>query len=319
MKREIGGYIELDKYHLPMLHEDGIALNCGRNALAYLFKSKGIKKIKIPYFICDSVSGICCREGVEISYYHIGLNFKPVNDLKIHEDEWLYLVNYYGQLSNEEVLDYTSKYKRVIVDQAQAYFKEPLPGIDTLYTCRKWFGVADGAFLYTDTPLDDDLPQDESYGRMEFLLGRFECSANEFYFEYSKNNEIFATEPIKRMSKLTQNLLHGIDYQAVKWRRVENFRYLHEKLGIVNSLELKDGDFMYPFMAENGSMLRMKLQQERIYIPTLWPFVLKVMDQDSLEYKMADNILPLPIDQRYGIDDMEYMVKEINAFLEVFK
>ena len=34
--KEIGGYIEFDTYHLPMLHDEAIALNCGRNDLAYL-------------------------------------------------------------------------------------------------------------------------------------------------------------------------------------------------------------------------------------------------------------------------------------------
>ena len=42
--REIGGYIELDTYTGPMLHGDGIKLNCGRNALAYLIEAKEIKR-----------------------------------------------------------------------------------------------------------------------------------------------------------------------------------------------------------------------------------------------------------------------------------
>ena len=43
--REIGGYFELDKYSMPMLHEGAIALNCGRITLAYLIEAKGIEKI----------------------------------------------------------------------------------------------------------------------------------------------------------------------------------------------------------------------------------------------------------------------------------
>lgn len=33
MIKKIGGYIELDRYQLPMRHEKAIALNCGRSAL----------------------------------------------------------------------------------------------------------------------------------------------------------------------------------------------------------------------------------------------------------------------------------------------
>ena len=36
------------------------------------------------------------------------------------------------------------------------------------------------------------------------------------------------------MSRLTENLLHGIDYGAVKRRRTENFRTLHGAFREVN-------------------------------------------------------------------------------------
>lgn len=317
MMREIGGYIEFEYYHGKMLHEKAIALNCGRNCLAYLFKCRGIKKLKVPYFICNSVFNVCEREGVEKVYYHITQDFRPTPDLSLKSDEWLYLVNLYGQLSNEEIKNYVEKYERVIVDQANDYFAAPLPGVDSFYTCRKWFGVADGAFLYTTASLDDDLEKDESYSRMEFLLGRFERTADEFYAGYNANNNFFINEPIKRMSKLTMNILHGIDYSFVEKRRSENFAYLYERFSAVNQLNLKPGTFMYPLMIENGTEMRRKLQMEKIYIPTLWPTVFAVADQGNEEYKMAKNILPLPIDQRYGIDDMKYMADRIYELLEV--
>ena len=315
--KEIGGYIELDTYHHPMLHEDAIQLNCGRNCLAYLFKSRGIKRIKVPFFICDSIINICDREGVEKKYYHIGLDFKPVSDLQLENDEWLYLVNYYGQLSNDVIKGYIDRYDRVIVDQANGYFEDPLPHIDTLYTCRKWFGVSDGALLYTDTVLNDELPQDESYNRMRFLLGRYERNADEFYNEYTANNAFFRNEPVKKMSKLTYNLLHGIDYGEVKKRRKENFEYLHERLHRINHLSLQTAMFMYPLMIKNGSEIRKRLQTEKIYIPILWPTVFNICTQDDVEYKMSENILPLPIDQRYDISDMEYLTEKIFGCMDI--
>lgn len=309
--KEIGGYIEFEHYHGQMLHEDAIALNCGRNCLAYLFKSRGIKKLKVPNFICNSIFNVCDRESVEKVYYRIDSTFKPASEMTLESDEWLYLVNLYGQLNNDEIAGYVEKYGRVIVDQANDYYANPLPGVDTFYTCRKWFGVADGAFLYTSKSLHDEFPLDESFDRMRFLLGRFERTANEFYSEYNANNKYFIDQPIKRMSKLTWNLLHGIDYGFVEKRRKENYMYLHEKLSFINQLQLKPAAFMYPLMIENGAAVRKRLQSEKIYIPTLWPTVFEVADENSLEYKMAENILPLPIDQRYGIDEMEYIVQEV--------
>ena len=305
--REIGGYIELDTYTGEMLHENSIKLNCGRNALAYLLREKQIKTIWMPKFMCDSCDYVLSSYEVKIHYYSIGLDFKP--HVEQRGDDWLYVVNFYGQLSNEYL---ASLGKNVIVDNAQAYFQSPISGIDTLYTCRKFFGVPDGAILYTDKQIEIS-EKDESFERMHFLLGRYERSAQEFYQEYVDNNRTFQEEPIKRMSKLTENLLHGLDYNVIRKKRTENFAYLHERLANSNRLKLivPDGAFMYPYYVENGFELRKRLQAEKIFIPTLWPAVLNRCNQNELEYQMARNILPIPVDQRYGIEDMDYIIKKI--------
>lgn len=315
--REIGGYFELDKYSMPMLHEGAIALNCGRNTLAYLIEAKGIEKIKVPKFLCDTVREVCEKEKISISFYSITRDFLP-EELTLEADEWLYLVNFYGQLDNDIIRGYVEKYERVIVDHAQAYFQMPLENVDTLYTCRKFFGVADGGILYTDTKLDRKIPQDESFDRMGFVLGRFERSASEFYAEAASNNDFFADEPIKLMSKLTENLLHGIDYEAVKQKRTRNFEILHEAFGKINPLKLTvpQGAFMYPLYLENGGEIRRKLQAKKIFIPTLWPDVFEHCDESELEYDYAKNILPIPVDQRYDEEDMKYIMEEIEKCMK---
>ena len=310
--QEFGGYIELDKYELPLLHEGAIALNCGRNALAYLIKARNIKKILIPKFLCDSIQKLCKRENVQYKYYSIGKDFLPLS-IDLASDEWLYIVNFYGQISNEILEMLVNQYQRVIIDNVQAYFQMPISNVDTIYTCRKFFGVADGAFLYTDAKLGQNLELDESFDRMRFLLGRFERTAAEFYSEYVANNDMFENEPIKKMSKLTDNLLRGIQYEKVKRIRTENFKLLHTEFFDVNKLVLTvpDGAFMYPLYIENGTEIRKKLQKEKVYIPTLWPDVFDVCEPFELEYDMAANILPLPCDQRYDENDILNLINII--------
>lgn len=123
-------------------------------------------------------------------------------------------------------------YKNIIIDNAQAYFHKPIRGIDTLYTCRKLFGVSDGAVLYTDKRLQRELSYDQSYEIIRFVLGRYEKESLQFYEDSVRNNELFENEPVKMMSKLTYNLLHGINYDEVKRKRTENFVYLKDNTGI---------------------------------------------------------------------------------------
>lgn len=315
---EIGGYIEFEHYNRSMLHQNAIKLNCGRNALAYLIEAKSINKIAMPLFMCDSCESVFNKYNVEVRYYSIGLDFKPKNII-LSDDEWLYVVNFYGQLTNDYLVSLKEKYNRLIVDNAQAYFQMPVDGVDILYTCRKFFGVADGAILYTDKLLKRELLIDESFDRMRFLLGRFERTASEFYAEYAKNNDLFDREGIKYMSKLTENLLRSIDYEEVKQKRTENFDYLNKNLKDINKLNLTvpDGAFMYPFYIENGGKIRKKLQEKKIYIPTLWPAVFNRCQETDLEYDMAQNTLPLPIDQRYGARELEMVIGELERCMRI--
>lgn len=306
--KEIGGYIEFEYYHRPMLHDDGIKLNCGRNALAYILKAYDIHKIAMPKFMCDSCDKIL--DSIRVRYYSVGLDFKPVID-SAEEDEWIYVVNFYGQLSEDFLVSLKRQYK-IIVDNAQAYFDKPIEGVPTIYTCRKFFGVTDGAIVYLEKQIEVK-EQDESFNRMRFLMGRYERTASEFYLDYLENNRILANEPIKKMSILTENLLRAIDYEDICKRRTENFAYLDEKLRTVNKLQLTvpNGPFMYPLYLENGADIRKKLQEKKIFIPTLWPAVFDKCAENELEFEMAKNILPIPVDQRYRIEDMEYIISEI--------
>lgn len=314
--KEIGGYIELDKQDGSIYHDKAVALNCGRAALEYIIRAKNVKRILLPSFCCDSIAQPCHKLGVDFEYYHVGVDFYPILPEYISDETWIYLVNYYGQISNEWLSNFKSTHEKLIVDNSQAYFQKPVNGADTIYTCRKFFGVSDGAFLYTDTRLND-LSQDYSYERIHYILGRFEKSAGEFYAESVRNNEFFKNEPIKLMSKLTDNLLRSINYEKIKERRTENFSYLHDKLGKYNRLKLTvpEGAFMYPLYISNGVNIRKSLQAEKIFVPTLWPDVFEHCNAESVEYDMAANILPLPIDQRYSIIDMNKVLEEVEKWL----
>ena len=61
--------------------------------------------------------------------------------------------------------------------------------------------------------------------------------------------------------------------------------------------------------------LKNKLRTKNIH-PTLWRNVIDENPQDSIEYKYAKNILPIPCDQRYSKKDMKYIVETIFKILE---
>jgi len=100
----------------------------------------------------------------------------------------------------------------------------------------------------------------------------------------------------------------------VKARREENFAYLHENLGSTNRLNVRKvvGPYMYPYYCEDGARVRKALQAKKIYISMLWPTIPE--EASGEEKDLAVNILPLPVDQRYTREDMEYMLEELRKY-----
>ena len=314
MHKEIGGYLELERVTGPMLHGKALALSSGRACLSYLIEQRGIRKIALPDFNCDVVEAVCRAHELDIRFYPVGADLRP-KALKTEDDEWFYLVNFYGQLPADELQSIAERVPRLIVDNAQAYFDLPLKGVDTLYTCRKFLGVPDGGFVYTDAP-ERELPADESRERMDFVLGRFERPAGEYFAAAAQNNEALSMEP-KRMSALTENLLHAVDYERVKRIRTENFRRLHEGLGERNLLKVRltEGGYAYPLMLPEGQTIRKKLIEQKIFVPMLWPNVPGQQPEDSEACRLAEQILPLPCDQRYGAEEMDFIIRAVRDCL----
>ena len=300
---EIGGYFELEKLIHNEYYSDLIALNTARNAMAYLIKAKGIKKLVIPAYLCDSIYKVCEREGCHYEFYKVDEKFQPIFEKKLNENEWLYIVNYYGQVRNSTELK--KKYNRIILDNVQAFFQKPIDGIDTLYSCRKFFGVPDGSYLSTDCRMD--VEQDISKDRMTHILGRYECSASEFYKSYVDNEETYNNLPVREMSKLTHNIMGAIDYETVKRKREENFKYIFRRLQHINGIEVEEaeGPFAYPLYIKNGLEIKKRLAKKGIFIASLWPAAFKF---GGLARDYSENILPLPCDQRYTLEHIKLMI-----------
>ena len=322
MQKEIGGYFELEEMSGEEYYPELYKVNLGRTALLWLLKERKYKKIILPYFLCESVVEICQNNHIETEFYHLDENLDILYPKKtLNKNECLYLVNYYGQLTDNKILEYQKIYGNIIVDHTHAFFQRPLEHVDTLYSCRKFWGVSDGAYLATDVLLDMDKPRDRSNKRMGHILGRYEENAGTYYQDMLQNAAQYECMEIRLMSRLTQNLLRGIDYKAGKKKRENNYRVLKEELNSDNIFTevTPEGPFVYPYYHEKGQELRKWLATRKIFVPTYWRNVMQEQKPDSLEYRWASDILPLPCDQRYGSEEMRYIaasVKEWEATVE---
>ena len=313
----IGGYFSLELPQYEEYHKDAIRLNTGRNCLEYLLRARGYKKVYIPYYTCDVVLEPFNKLGIPYEYYHVDIHFEIRDHFTLKEGEALLYTNYYG-LKQRYVEQLAAKVgNRLIVDNTQAFYAKPVEGIDTFYTCRKFFGVPDGAYLYTDQQLDVELEQDQSFERMLSLTKRIDLSPEAGYQDFRDTSKALVGQPIKRMSKLTQRMMQGIDYNSVAHQRRANYQLLHEALGKDNNLELPlENDavpMVYPYLVPVNS-LRDKLIENKVFVARYWPNVLECSSKDEIDYLLAYQMQPLPIDQRYSKEEMHCIINIIKEY-----
>ena len=319
ISKAIGGYFELELPFCDEYHKKALRLNSGKNCLEYILRARKYKKVFIPYYTCEVV--LYPFEKLEVAYvfYHINEKLEIQEDIILHDGEALLYTNYFG-LKQIYVEQLAVKYgDQLIVDCTQAFYARPLENIDTFYTCRKFFGVSDGAYLYSNERADIQIEQSTSYERVAHLVKRIDVSPEFGFNDFHVSDNTLADEDIKMMSRFTQRVMQSIDYEKAGTKRRDNYNYLHMFLGENNLFTLALDDdavpMVYPFFS-NDEDLRSKLIDNKIFIARYWPNVLEWCLQKDWEYQLAKNLVCLPIDQRYNEDDMIYMLNLLNIYLK---
>lgn len=315
----IGGYFELaDKdCEGALMPVDGVALNTCRNALEYIIiQLPNVKRVFIPYYTCEAVIEPLKRVHVEYVFYHINEYLEIAEEIDLQGGDYLIANNYFG-IKDAYIAKLADKYgERLIVDNAQALFAPVLPGIKAAYSTRKYVGVADGGFavgVSAESALDYEF--DNSSEHDSHLCIRKEKGAVAGFKNYQANECKLDNQSIKRMSPQTKEILSQIDYDSIIEKRRQNYLYLSKALGEKNLLQLPSIDsftcpMVYPFMTDDES-LRGQLIKNKVFVARYWPNVLEWCKEGDLEYRFAKQIIPLPIDQRYGEEDMKRIIEII--------
>ena len=319
--KAIGGYFELADADCECgsLPVDGIPLNTCRNAIEYIIlQLPDAKRIYVPYYTCEAVIEPLKRLSIEYEFYHINEQLEIAEVLTLGDGDYLIANNYFG-IKDAYIAELAKEYgDKLIVDNAQALFAPVLPSVKAAYSTRKFVGVSDGGFavgVYETCATDYE--EDNSLEHDSHLYLRKEKGAEAGFKDYQANECRLDNQPIRRMSPQTKEILSYIDYDTIIEKRRQNYLFLSEVLNKRNKLKLPSIDsftcpMVYPFMIDDES-LRGRLIQNKVFVARYWPNVLDWCDEDELEYKLAAQIIPLPIDQRYSIEDMKIIIEIIKT------
>lgn len=312
--KAIGGYFELELTKKEEYHREAIRLNTGRNAFEYILLANSYAKVYMPFFTCDVLLEPLKKHQIAYEFYNIDEQFEPLFDYDIVQSNEIFLYTNYFGLKDNFIKTLAVQFKKLIIDNSQSFYSKPLTGIDTFYSPRKFFGVSDGAYLYSEKKMEKSFSKDFSFDRCSHLLKRMDSDAESGYSDFIVNDAGLMNQDIKEMSNLTQAILSAIDYKVSADKRMQNFNLLHQALKESNKLEmgiLKNSvPMVYPYWSDNSN-LRQKLLENKVYTAVYWNNVKKWSLAGTLEHQFVDEIVYLPIDQRCDEIDLNKIIKII--------
>lgn len=321
----IGGYFStetiLGKSSYPAAFRGTVLTNTGRNALEYILRElsevEKVTKVYLPYYTCEAVLQPICRIGIAYQFYHIDEQLELATPISLHENEYIIINNYFG-LQNAYIQRMVANYgEHLIVDNSQALYAPLIDGVKAFYSPRKFVGVSDGGFAWLEHPQETNLSGiskiDKSETRSKYLQIRAQKGAEAGYATFRESEDSLDNQPIKVMSADTRKALGKIDFEKIRKRRIDNFYQLALALNDKNKLKIpilthNDCPMVYPYWIDDES-LRQRLIDNRIYVAKYWPNIVEWCQSTDLEYKLMTHLIPLPIDQRYGEEEMKKIIE----------
>jgi hypothetical protein len=319
MRKEIGSFIELDLRNTGEYYSGAIniaRLNSARAGIYHACRILNCSSVYIPYYLCPTVKEFLTRKGIKVKSYFISERYEPVN-VKQEDDSAIVLVNYFGIIANSYLRKISRQFKNVIIDNCPAFYNNPIDDCYNIYSPRKFFGVPDGCYVVGKNAekLTDEYDQDFSSETSSFLMKRIEFGSSAVYHERMRNEERIDNADILNMSVLSKALLNSIDYSNIKKKRQNNFHFvndLYKGFNLVDPARFMDNEcvpMIYPLVVEDPDLVE-KLKEKQIYTGRWWKHVLSEVPEKSFEAKLSKFLVPIPIDQRYGKEELAYCYKE---------
>ena len=307
--KPIGGYFELELPRGKLPYPNAVPVNFGRGGLALIVQTRRYRRVWIPDYICPVVPRYLERIGVEHSTYEIDLNLEPTTIPQLERDEAFLYVNYFGvKDACCRALEQTQK--NLILDLTQAFYYEPTVA-DGFNSARKFFGVPDGAFVFGAGISNEGLPRAISYDQFAPLLMRADGDLAGGYSAFHSLDDARENLDATQMATLTRLLISSVDVDTARIRRSKNFMKLATVLGATNELKFEQdavGPLVYPYLVQNGEQLKKRLVDKKIFCPTYWP---KIQGASLAARRLVNDLVCMPCDQRYGVEDMKRIIEEV--------
>jgi dTDP-4-amino-4,6-dideoxygalactose transaminase len=321
----------------------------GRDSLNLIIRILSLTQndeVLLPSYLCGDMLSPFREEGINFKFYKINEDLSiDIGDLKkkiTRETRTLLIIYYFGYPQPiKEIRKLSQEHSLYLVEDVvqsflSKYDGQPLGSFgDLAFTSyRKFTPVLDGSLLFINNHELEPQLKWRNLSLHHFLYIWLRCLAMGLKTLYL--NSYFVPKPLflslftwseemlnrypkpAEISCFSRNMLNKLDFDRLILKRRVNFQYLLDKwhFSSVRPLyrELPEDvcPLGFPVLAENREFVKQELIKRGIYTPVHWNLPTEVdKGEFSNSWNISHHILTIPIDQRYSIDDMNYILRQM--------
>jgi len=283
-------------------------------------------QVWMPSYLCSVMVDAVDQDRCQLRFYEVDY------DLNIREDRWVrdvlpgdlvVFIDYFGFSTDRRCMALVKERKAwVLEDACQAMLSKHVgTGTDfVLYSPRKFIGVPDGGILQIRCDGFDEafvakkppaLWWLNAFAAVLYRRDFDRGSSCRDWFQRFREAETGTPVGHYAVNELSQAMLtHSIDYSAHAKQRRENYAFLLNRLGdyaIFPHLPEDVVPLVFPIRITSRELVRNRLFQHNVYPPVHWPIAGIVPTEFRDSHRLAEEIMTLPCDQRYALEDMTRM------------
>lgn len=303
-----------------------VLLRSGRDAIfaaaEKLLKEKSTTaRAYVPALSCESMYSAFKNLGYEIVFYPIDEAFNPVYLDEIKKGDVLLLMLYYGMTDMKKIEKWIIEHPEVntVLDITHSVWDDYAYGLSATFTIgslRKSMGTVNGGLLVSDIynvkaekgeNVFTEYRKKAFRIKKQYAYDRTQDVKNEYRKmlaiaeeDIAKNDVFFAAD------EESVREFDCVNVEEIRYRRKRNFLVLYNAINIKKLIpdNIDGTPFSLPVAIKNRDEIQREFAKRGVYAPVLWPIDETAKNVCGFAGYVADNMLSLPIDQRYGYDDM---------------
>lgn len=315
----------------------------GRGAIRAILDcviKEGYRHAVLPSYLCEAMITPFEKMGFRIDYYSLNTslecNIDEIKSLCLRGTSVLLHMGYFGFETNAELKSVIEELKNdniiIVEDITHTIFSDfPINSSHfSVASLRKWIGIPSGGAVFANSGkkiVDGSEIQKKLVDiRYEALMlkGKYINGGNVSYRKkylelFSKGEKILDDDiGVYSIDPYSVGILKKLNQKNLKSNRRRNFQFLLDNVSLLKNATPVFKTFpadvcplFYPFFVnEERDNIKKTLVQNNIYCTSHWPLSNKLDGRfsDDCNY-LYNNMISIPCDQRYNLENMNYIIE----------